>query len=89
MYKRIFAYLCGDLKHKIKMKKLFVLAIATGLFVACNNSSSTTNDSTTVNADSAVLNAAPAVDSAVVAVDSAVVAADSAVAAPADSAHKH
>lgn len=87
MYEKNFAYLCGDLKHKINMKKLFVLAIATGMFVACNNSSSTTTDSTTVSADSA-LNAAPAVDSAAV-VDSVAIAVDSAAAPAADSAHKH
>ncbi|MGX5817517.1 hypothetical protein ACWKWU_04930 [Chitinophaga lutea] len=69
------------------MKKLFVFALAAGLFAACNNSSTPSTDSTTV--DSSALNAAPVVDSVAAPADSAVVADSAAVAAPADSAHKH
>ncbi len=72
------------------MKKLFVLAIATGMFVACNNSSSKTTDSTTVTKDSNTLNQAPAPDSSVhVAGDSTVKVAGDSAAAHADSTHKH
>lgn len=70
------------------MKKLFVLAIATGMFVACNNASTSTTDSTTTSTDSAALNAAPAVDSAAI-VDSAALAPVDSAAAHADSTHKH
>ncbi len=70
------------------MKKLFVLAIATGMFVACNNASTTTTDSTTTTTDSSALNAAPAVDSAAT-VDSAALAPVDSAAAHADSTHKH
>ncbi|WP_343303430.1 hypothetical protein AAHN97_17875 [Chitinophaga niabensis] len=71
------------------MKKLFVLAIATGMFVACNNASTSTTDSTTTTpADSQALNAAPAVDSAAT-VDSAALAPVDSAAAHADSTHKH
>ncbi|SIO55165.1 hypothetical protein [Chitinophaga niabensis] len=70
------------------MKKLFVLAIATGMFVACNNASTSTTDSTTTTTDSSALNAAPAVDSAAT-VDSAALAPVDSAAAHADSTHKH
>ncbi|WP_109697548.1 hypothetical protein [Chitinophaga deserti] len=68
------------------MKKLFVLAIATGMFVACNNATTTSNDSTVVPTDSPVV--VPAADTnAIVAGDSsAIVAGDS---TKADSTHKH
>jgi hypothetical protein len=69
------------------MKKLFVLAIATGMFVACNNASTTTSTDS-VSTDSAALNAAPAVDSAAT-VDSAALAPVDSAAVQADSTHKH
>ncbi|PUZ24686.1 hypothetical protein DCM91_11365 [Chitinophaga costaii] len=63
------------------MKKLFVLALAGGMFAACNSGNgSTSSDSTTVKTDS-VTTVAPAADSAAVPaadslkVDSAVTAA--------------
>lgn len=72
-------------KTNINMKKLFVLAIATGMFVACNNAATTSNDTTAVATDSPVV--APVADTnAIVADSSAIVAGDS---TKADSTHKH
>jgi hypothetical protein len=77
-----FAYLCGGFKKikQTKMKKLFVLAVAAGLFfVACNGGSTPAADSTATTVDT--MNTAPATEApadAAAAVDTAAVAAPAA-----------
>ena len=66
------------------MKKLFVLAFATGMFVACNSASTSNADSTAV--EPSAIEAAPA-DS--VAADSTAIVADTTATPAADSAHQH
>ncbi|WP_078671928.1 hypothetical protein [Chitinophaga eiseniae] len=92
MYSEIILYLCRGFKKikQTKMKKVFVFAIAAGMFfVACNGGSTPATDSTATTVDT--MNAAPVApvtDSAAVVApaDSAATvapAADSAAATPA------